>query len=139
MLLVAIVGIVTYFGFFKEKLAQRNTPTIAQVQNKPPLSKEAQQIKQEAVSKPISKQGNFGILIDNTNYQLGYAPTPDAFFVSFYSQDIEKYDQYNQEIEKWLLEKGFGKEDLCNLTVIYSISSNLRLLNFKEALPSCSG
>lgn len=138
MLLIGVVSIVLYFGFFKEKLTQRNTPTIAQIQNKPPLSKEAQQIKQMVVSKPITKQGNFGILIDNSNYQLGYAPTPDAFFVSFYSQDVEKYDLYNQEIENWLLEKGFVKEDLCNLIVIYSISSNLRLLNFKEALPSCS-
>lgn len=138
MVLVAILALSAYLLYKKAvSVPGKKPPTLAQLLNKPKPSKAAQKITAKVTSKPIRNENGDLYLLENADFTIHYAPSPDAFFIRILEQDITKYDEINKKTESWFLSKGYSNDDMCKLTVIYQTDPNLRLINFKEELPSC--
>ncbi|MDP3998620.1 MAG: hypothetical protein Q8P89_03325 [bacterium] len=112
-------------------------PTLSQLNKLSPISKTGENIKKKAISNPLKENQGDLLLLENQDFKIEYAKSPDAFFVTMKSENILRYEQYNDQVENWFVSKGFNKDDLCKLVVIYAIDPNLKTDKFIRKLPSC--
>lgn len=96
------------------------------------LSKSAFELKKE-ITKTDRKSGDL-ILEENNDLKIIYLISNDLFIVSI---KTSSYETAKQTAESWFLNKGFSKEDLCNLKLSFGASKDIKPdLTLEDIIPS---
>lgn len=101
-----------------EREATENLESLIDAQEQGGLSGNGQTIKENLIS-PFG--GEAGTLLITPTMEIGYLPAPDERIMVFILS--ESVEQVESEAIDWLLSRGFSREDLCHLPVVFSVDN----------------
>lgn len=96
---------------------------------------------QQAINKPIEKNGNWSTLSSGEKYQISYSKEngSDSFYITINAQPVL---QVSQQAESEFVQKlGVSNEEACKLPVSISVPNNVdsRLSGYSFGLSFCTG
>ncbi len=122
LIITVAVAIVWGFNNTKEKRVAReatdNLSSLIEAQEKGSLSVSGENVKQDLIA---NLGGEAGAILITESMEIGYLPPPDERIMVFILGT--SVEQIESEAINWLLSRGFSKEDICNLPVVFSIGN----------------
>lgn len=98
--------------------ASENFSSLIEAQESGSLSANGENVEQDLIA-PL--KGKAGTLLITESMEIGYLPPPDERIMVFILGT--SVEQIESEAISWLLSRGFSREDLCNLPVVFSIDN----------------
>ena len=126
ILAAVLLAVVLAIGYLLFKRQAKEKPPIVETQpsfadylvERSGLTPEKEQLKRELVA-PV---GAAGVLSDGPRFRIDYIAVDDLFNIEIKTVAI---DEAKEETVSWFEEKGFSREDICKLRIVFYLGADV--------------